>query len=196
MSASNHYILLNKPYAVLCQFTDINGRATLADLGPFPKNVYAAGRLDFDSEGLILLTNDGKLKNILLDPKYRHPRTYLVQVERVPSVEALQRLRHGVAIDRKKTLPAEVIVLNSEPDLPPRPVPIRFRKNVPTAWLQMTLIEGRNRQVRRMTASVGFPTLRLIRIRIGDLSLEGLQPGEHRKLSPHEISTLQTLIKG
>ena len=191
-----HYILLNKPHGVVCQFTDAGGRPTLGDFGRFPKDVYAAGRLDFDSEGLLLLTNDGTLKHNLLEPKYRHARTYLVQVERVPSPEALQRLRDGVILDGRKTLAAEVRLLDNEPDIPPRPVLIRFRKNVPTAWLNMTLFEGRNRQVRRMTAAVGFPTLRIFRTHIGNLSLGGLQPGQHRSLTPQEISSLRAMLRG
>jgi len=190
------YILLNKPFGVLCQFTDTMGKATLADYGPFPNDVYAAGRLDYDSEGLVLLTNDGKLKHRLLDPEYRHPKTYLVQVERIPSQEAITQLCDGVLIDGKLTLPAEVSILDKEPDLPPRSTPIRFRKNVPTAWLKITLYEGRNRQVRRMTATVGFPTLRLIRIQLGDLTLDGLLPGKHRNLSREEISSLRALLRG
>ena len=190
------YIIFNKPFGVLCQFTDTMGKATLADYGPFPNDVYAAGRLDYDSEGLVLLTNDGKLKHRLLDPEYCHPRTYLAQVEHVPSQEAITQLCNGVPIDGKTTLPAEVSILYNEPELPPRPIPIRFRKNVPTAWLRIILFEGRNRQVRRMTAAVGFPTLRLIRIQLGDLTLDGLQPGEHRNLSREEISSLRALLRG
>src|SRR5713101_7418090 len=173
-AARYRYFLFNKPYGVLCQFTDKDGRATLADFGKFPKDVYPAGRLDFDSEGLVLLTNDGILKHTLLDPKFQHPRTYLVQVERVPSEEALEELRRGVVIERKRTLPAEVTILDNEPQISPRLVPIRNRKNVPTAWLQITLGEGRNRQVRKMTAAVGHPALRLVRIAICNLTLEGL----------------------
>lgn len=189
------YILLYKPYGVLCQFTDEEGRPTLSDFGPFPKDVYAAGRLDFDSEGLLLLTNDGRLKQRLLDPENRHPKTYLAQVERIPTEDALAQLRNGVLIDGKKTLPANVTLLDHEPDFPPRPVPIRFRKNVPTAWLRITLHEGRNRQVRRMTAAAGFPTLRLVRIEIGNLSIDGLKPGEHRYLTAPEVSSLRSLVK-
>lgn len=190
------YILFNKPYGVLCQFSDTLGRRTLADFGPFPKDFYPAGRLDFDSEGLVLLTNDGPVKSLLLEPKYRHPRTYLVQVEQIPSTESLAKLRDGMLLDGKRTLPAEVVSLDREPEFPPRPVPIRFRKNVPTVWLKLTLREGRNRQVRRMTAMAGHPALRLIRIAIGELTLEGLQPGEHRNLSQHELAWLGSLFKG
>ena len=184
------YILLNKPYGVLCQFSGGEGRITLAEYGPFPNDVYPAGRLDADSEGLVLLTNDGALKHRLLEPQYGHPRSYLVQVEGIPEDEALASLRRGVVIERRRTLPSEVNLLDREPELPPRPVPIRFRKNVPVAWLRMTLREGRNRQVRKMTAAVGHPALRLVRIQIGSLDIGSLRPGEHRALLPGEIAQL------
>ncbi len=184
---STRSFLFFKPYGVLCQFTGGGGRPTLADFGPFPRDVYAAGRLDADSEGLVLLTNDNALKSRLTDPRYAHPRTYLVQVERPPGAEALRTLREGLMIDGVRTRPANVRLLNSEPDLPPRPVPVRYRKSVPTAWLQLTLREGRNRQVRRMTAAVGHPTLRLVRVRIGGLSPGGLLPGQSRELRPNEL---------
>ena len=187
----NRSFLLNKPYGVLSQFTSEGGRPTLSQFGPFPGDVYAAGRLDADSEGLLLLTNDGSLKHFLTEPRFGHPRTYLVQVERVPESGALERLRRGVLIQGVKTRPASVTLLDREPDVPARPVPIRFRKNVPTAWLEITLHEGRNRQVRRMTAAVGFPTLRLIRIRIGTLSIQGLRPGEWREVREEEIAELR-----
>ncbi len=167
-----------KPYGVVSQFTPEGGHQSLADFGPFPSDVYPVGRLDWDSEGLLLLTNDNRLKHRLTDPKFEHPRAYYVQVERVPDNVALQRLCEGVVIGGKKTKPAKARLLTSEPDLPPRPVPIRFRKNVPTAWLELTLTEGRNHQVRKMTAAVGYPTLRLVRIRVGAFSLGKLKPGE------------------
>jgi 23S rRNA pseudouridine2457 synthase len=182
--------LFFKPYGVLCQFTDTEGRSTLADFGPFPRDVYAAGRLDADSEGLVLLTNDNTLKSRLTDPRYSHPRTYLVQVERVPEEKALQKLRDGITIEGRRTRPAVVRLLSEEPDLPPRIVPIRYRKNVPTAWIEITLREGRNRQIRRMTAAVGNPTLRLVRIRIGELSIAGLVPGASREIRPEELKPL------
>ncbi len=172
---------------MLCQFSDKEGRPTLSDLGKFPKDVYPVGRLDFDSEGLVLLTNDNELKHKLLEPKFKHPRTYLTQVERIPDAEAIDKLRSGVIIDGKKTLPAKVKLLSEEPDLPPRSVPIRFRKNIPTAWLEITIYEGRNRQVRKMTATVGRPTLRLVRIKIGDLELGDLKPGEFREINFSEF---------
>ena len=181
------YYLFYKPFNVLCQFTDEGGRDTLAKYGPFPNDVYPAGRLDYDSEGLVLLTNDGSLKNRLLEPKYAHPRTYLVQVEGVPKPGQLEEIRNGVVIYGEKMRGAEVSIIEGEPDLPPRPVPIRFRKSIPTTWIELTIRQGRNRQVRKMTAAVGLPTLRLVRIKIGGLMLEGLLPGEWRELSSDEI---------
>lgn len=191
---SFRYFIFYKPHGVLCQFTGVDEKPTLASFGPFPKDVYPVGRLDTDSEGLLLLTNDGSLKNQLLEPRFQHPRTYLAQVERIPDEAALGRLRSGVTIEGKKTLPANVVLLPNEPDLPPRPIPIRFRKNVPTAWIELVLHEGRNRQVRKMTAAVGHPTLRLIRVGIGSLSLHGLSPGQHRELSAEEIRSLQDSV--
>jgi 23S rRNA pseudouridine2457 synthase len=186
----SRYIIFNKPYGTLCQFTDKSGKDTLANYGPFPNDVYPAGRLDADSEGLVLLTNDGLLKSFLLAPRYKHPRTYLAQVERIPFEENLQKLRNGIIIENKKTLPAKIRLLEEEPNFPPRIVPIRFRKNVPTCWLEITLTEGRNRQVRKMTATIGHPTLRLIRIMIDTISMEGLKPGESRELTDQEQDTL------
>ncbi|MBI4546593.1 MAG: pseudouridine synthase [Ignavibacteriae bacterium] len=188
------YILFNKPYGVLCQFTDKEGTKTLGDYRPFPNDVYPAGRLDADSEGLVLLTNDGLLKHFLIEPRYQHPRTYLVQVEHSPTGEVINCLRAGVIIERRKTLPAEVQLLSQEPILPPRSVPIRSRKTVPTAWLKITLREGRNRQVKKMTSAVGHPTLRLVRIAIGPLTLGALKPGESRELSEKEVEKLRQFI--
>ena len=195
MQISDSYSIFYKPYGIICQFSDREGRNTLSHYGPFPPDVYSVGRLDADSEGLVLLTNDGKLKHFLLEPKYQHPRTYLVQVERVPTAEILNRLRSGVVIEKIKTLPTQVKLLTHEPILPERSVPIRFRKTVPTTWLEITLHEGRNRQVRKMTAAIGHPTLRLIRIRIGSLTLEGLKPGESRELTKQEIKSLKQLVR-
>jgi 23S rRNA pseudouridine2457 synthase len=184
------YIAFNKPFAVLCQFTrpPDSAKSTLDDFG-FPKGVYPVGRLDYDSEGLLLLSDDAALNDALLNPKWAHERIYLAQVENVPAAEALSRLAKGVVIEQYMTAPARVTLLENEPELPPREIPIRFRKNIPTAWVQLALTEGRNRQVRKMTASVGHPTLRLVRIAIGALSLFdlGLSPGEWRKLSLKEI---------
>ena len=190
-----HYILFHKPYGVLSQFTPEGDRQTLKDFGPFPGNVYAAGRLDADSEGLLLLTNDNSLKHRLTDPKYGHERTYLVQIERIPDERVLRRLRDGVFVEGRKTAPAGVRLLEEEPDLSPRSTPIRYRKSVPTAWLELTLTEGRNRQVRKMTAAIGHPTLRLVRTRIGPLTLERLAPGEYRWLTKREVSSLQEVVK-
>lgn len=166
-----------KPYGVLTQFTDRQGRPTLADYIHMPA-IYAAGRLDHDSEGLLLLTDSGPLIARLTQPQYAHPRTYWAQVERIPDEAALQRLRDGVDLNDGRTHLAQARLLDSPPDLPERPVPIRYRKNVPTAWLEITLTEGRNRQARRMTAAVGHPTLRLVRWAIGPVTLAGLQPGQ------------------
>lgn len=174
-----------KPYGVLTQFTDRAGRPTLTDYIRVP-GVYAAGRLDLDSEGLLLLTDDARLKTRLTEPRFGHPRTYLVQVERIPDEAALDQLRQGVMLSDGLTLPAQVERLAAAPDLPPRDPPIRFRKSVPDCWIKLTLTEGRNRQVRRMTAAVGHPTLRLVRWAIGPITLEGLQPGQSLELSAGE----------
>ena len=183
------YLALFKPYDVLTQFTDAAGRATLKDFVTVP-GVYPVGRLDRDSEGLLLLTDDGRLAHRLTDPRYEHPRTYLVQVERVPTPEAVEALQAGVVLNDGPTRPAEVELLDDPPDLPGRPVPIRFRKNVPTAWLRLTIREGRNRQVRRMTAAVGFPTLRLVREAVGPVRLGLLAPGAWRDLTAEERRAL------
>lgn len=178
-------ILLNKPYLVLCQFTDPDGRPTLADYVTAP-GVYPAGRLDHDSEGLVLLTDDGRLQSRIAEPQHKLPKTYWAQVEGVPDAEALRRLREGVALKDGVTLPARVEVI-AAPDVWPRVPPIRERRHIPTTWLALTITEGRNRQVRRMTAAVGCPTLRLIRWRIGRWTLEGLGPGEWREDSVTRI---------
>ncbi len=184
------YILFYKPYGVLSQFTDSEGRQTLKDYIPVP-DVYPVGRLDWDSEGLVLLTDDGRLQHRLSDPKYGHPRTYWVQVERIPDDGAIDRLATGVEIQDYRTKPALVKLLSGEPDLPPRDPPIRERQHIPTAWLELTLTEGKNRQVRRMTAAVGFPTLRLVRVAIDPLSLAGLELGMWRDLTTTEVKSLK-----
>lgn len=180
-------LALNKPHGVLCQFTDRGGgsarRRTLADYVTVPA-VYAAGRLDFDSEGLLLLTDDGALAHRLTDPHRGTDKTYVVQVEGTPSAEQLERLRKGIQLNDGPTRPARVRRLATAPDwLWPRDPPVRFRKTVPDAWLELTIHEGRNRQVRRMTAAVGLPTLRLIRTRVGDVELGDLAPGRWRMVS-------------
>jgi 23S rRNA pseudouridine2457 synthase len=189
---AHHYILFYKPFGVLCQFSG-QGR-TLNDYIPIA-DVYSAGRLDRDTEGLLFLTSDGALQHRLTDPRFAHPRTYWVQVEGIPSESALRELAHGVVIQGYRTRPAEVRRLQEEPRLPPRNPPIRFRKTVPTTWIEITLAEGRNRQVRRMTAAVGHPTLRLVRAAIGDLRLEELQPGEWREITPRELKELKTPVR-
>ena len=175
-------IAFNKPYGVLCQFTDRSTppRRTLADFG-LPAGVYPAGRLDFDSEGLLLLTDDGVLAHRLTDPKHKQAKTYRVQVEGDPDDAALAALRSGVVLNDGPTLPAQAKRIEP-PGLWPRDPPVRFRKTVPDAWLELTLREGRNRQVRRMTAAVGLPTLRLVRVAIGEHRLDRLMPGEWRNL--------------
>ncbi|MBD9535974.1 pseudouridine synthase [Stenotrophomonas sp. ATCM1_4] len=176
-------IAFNKPFNVLCQFTDRSQppRATLAGFG-LPANVYAAGRLDYDSEGLLLLTDNGNLAHRLTDPKHKQPKTYWVQVEGVPSEDRLQALRDGVQLNDGPTLPAGVQRMEQAPAVWERNPPVRFRKTVPDAWLAITIREGRNRQVRRMTAAVGLPTLRLVRAAMGPYALEDLQPGQWREV--------------
>lgn len=173
-------ILFNKPYNVLSQFTDADARETLADYIDV-KGVYPAGRLDRDSEGLLLLTDDGRLQQRLSDPRFKQEKTYWVQVERVPDDTALQQLRRGVRLKDGMTRPARARLIDA-PALWPRQPPVRFRKNVPTAWLELVITEGRNRQVRRMTAAVGFPTLRLVRVAIGQWQLGDLAPGQWREV--------------
>ncbi len=175
-------IAFNKPYGVLCQFTDAAGRPTLADYVQ-QTGVYAAGRLDQDSEGLLLLTDDGRLAHRLTDPRHKQTKTYLVQVEGAIGAAALQALRDGVRLRDGLTLPALAEPAEEPDSLWPRDPPIRFRQAIPTSWLSLTLGEGRNRQVRRMTAAVGFPTLRLIRMRIGEHALDGLAPGQLRRIA-------------
>lgn len=179
-SARPVLILLNKPFQVLCQFTDKEGRATLADYVDVP-GVYAAGRLDYDSEGLVALTNSGKLQSLISDPANKLPKTYLVQVEGEPDEASLDKLRKGVLLKDGMTRPAEAELLGLEPDIWPRTPPIRFRKSVADSWLRITITEGKNRQVRRMTAAVGHPVLRLIRVSIGSWELGGLKPGEWKE---------------
>ena len=174
-------ILFNKPYQVLSQFTDGEGRQTLADYIDIPA-VYAAGRLDRDSEGLLLLTDDGKLQQRLSNPRYKNWKTYLTEVEGTPQTEQITRLQQGVTLKDGPTLQAKARVIDEPVSLWPRHPPVRFRKSIPTNWVEIKIREGRNRQIRRMTAAVGLPTLRLIRTQIGEWKLEELPPGEWREI--------------
>ncbi len=185
--SSNCYILFYKPYAVLSQFSPEHNKETLKDYLSLPNDIYPVGRLDYDSEGLLLLTNDNEIKNRLTNPKFEHPKTYLAQVERIPNEESLKKLRDGLVIEGVKTKPAEAELLLEDPNFSARSTPIRFRKNVPTAWIKIVLREGRNRQVRKMTAAIGHPTLRLVRITIGNIGIEELKPGEWKDIALHEI---------
>jgi 23S rRNA pseudouridine2457 synthase len=186
------YLIFHKPYGVMSQFTDEAGHPGLKHYINVP-DVYPAGRLDHDSEGLLLLTDDGVLANRVASPAYEHPKTYWVQVEGLPDEAALARLREGVEIQGQRTLPAEARLL-ADPGLTDRDPPIRFRKSIPTSWIELVLREGRNRQVRRMTAAVGFPTLRLLRVAIGPLKLGSLPQGQWRDLTDDEIRVLKSLL--
>ena len=187
MPPRHHYIVFHKPYGVLSQFTAETGSRwrTLADFD-LPKDIYAAGRLDADSEGLLLLTDDGPLIKKLLEPRFAHPRTYWVQVEGVATPEALERLRKGVGIQGYRTKPCQARVMDA-PTLAERVPPIRYRARIPTCWVELILMEGKNRQVRRMTAAVGYPTLRLIRVAMGEVRLDDLAAGKWRELSRDEV---------
>ena len=183
-------IIFYKPYKVLSSFSDPENRPTVGNYVNVP-DVYAAGRLDYDSEGLLLLTSDGKLAHRITHPRYKLEKTYLAQVENIPNPTALNQLRIGVELKGRRTRPAKIKLLQTEPQLFPRDTPIRFRKNVPTAWLEIRLREGRKRQIRRMTAAVGHPTLRLIRIAIGPIHLVNLKPGDWRELDKEELNLLK-----
>ena len=183
------YVLLNKPYEVLTQFTDETGRQTLKDFVDVP-GIYPVGRLDYDSEGLVLLTDDKQLQHRLSEPRFKVPKTYWVQVEGVPTEEALENLRRGVDLKTGFTSPAEVELLSDAPQLWERSKPVRFRAAIPTSWVQIRISQGMNRQVRKMTAAVGFPTLRLVRVQLADLKVADLQPGQWRELTEREVQAL------
>lgn len=189
-SGPTRTLIFYKPYQVLSSFTDPEGRATAGDFVTVP-DVYAAGRLDYDSEGLMILTSDGKLAHRITHPRYKLKKVYLVQVEYIPDLVALQKLRQGVFVKGKQTRPAEAELLEQAPQLAERIPPIRYRNNIPTAWLKITLREGRKRQVRHMTAAVGHPTLRLVRAAIGPLTLAELEPGQWRDLTEEELDRLK-----
>jgi 23S rRNA pseudouridine2457 synthase len=192
---NNRYIIFHKPYGVLSQFTQESPKhITLKEYINVP-DVYPVGRLDWDSEGLLLLTNDGKLQHRLAHPRFGHRRTYWAQVERIPDADAIYKLQTGLEIQDYRTRPAQVRLLLEEPPVNERIPPIRFRKSVPTAWLEMTLTEGKNRQVRRMTAAVGFPTLRLIRVSIANIQLDDLASGQWREITPLELTKLNHPLK-
>ena len=183
-------IAFNKPYGVLSQFTpDGSPNRSLSEFG-FPPRVYPIGRLDADSEGLLLLSDETQLNQRLLHPKHSHARIYWAQVERIPSWEAVEQLEHGVILQGRRTLKCRAWILEPQPKVPPRDPPIRFRKNVPDCWIALQLTEGRNRQVRRMTAAIGHPTLRLIRVQIGEFPLADLAPGEWSELAASERALL------
>lgn len=190
------YLLFHKPYDVLTQFTPEpgSGARTLKDFVRVP-GVYAAGRLDRDSEGLLLLTNDGWLQHQLTDPRFAHAKTYWAQVEGIPSRDALDQLASGVSLRDSRTRPAQARLLAADPPLPPRDPPIRYRANIPTAWIELIITEGKNRQVRRMTAAVGHPTLRLVRAALGPLPLGELAPGHYRELTSSEIRYLLDFMR-
>ncbi|HXT09940.1 MAG TPA: pseudouridine synthase [Candidatus Angelobacter sp.] len=179
-------IAFHKPYGVISQFTpDGSPNRPLAEFG-FPKGIYPIGRLDADSEGLLLLSDEAEFNQKLLHPTRAHEREYWVQVERIPTAESLATLQRGVVLQGRKTLPCQARMLDPQPEMPPREPAIRFRKTVPACWIALELIEGKNRQVRRMTAAIGHPTLRLVRVRIGRFELAGLEPGKWKILSPAE----------
>ncbi|MFH1197419.1 MAG: pseudouridine synthase [bacterium] len=185
------YYLVNKPYGVLTQFTDPDGRKTLKDLFDFPKDVYPIGRLDLDSEGLLLLSNDKSIVDYLLNPAHGHEREYYAQVEGIPNEDDLKKFEDGILIKGIKTLPAKTKLI-SDPGFPERIPPIRERRNIPTSWISITLNEGKFHQVRKMTAAIGYPTLRLVRVRIKELKLGDMPPGAVRELTAVEIESLRS----
>ncbi len=179
------YIIFNKPYGIECQFSGENPDITLAKFS-FPKNVYPVGRLDKDSEGLLVLSDDGNFINKVLAPKFEKEKTYWVQVENIPDQDSLKRFSKGLEIKDYKTKPCKIKIIN-DPLVPERIPPIRVRKTIPTAWLEIIITEGKNRQVRRMTAAIGHPTLRLIRFQVGKINLKNLKPGEWIKVNKEDI---------
>jgi 23S rRNA pseudouridine2457 synthase len=191
------YFIIYKPFHVLSQFTSEEGKQTLRDFFKVPPDVYPVGRLDYDSEGLLILSNDATLNHRLLNPQFLHEREYWVQVEGAMDAAAIRHLRTGVTITvngkNHHTRPARAEVFDQGPDLPERNPPIRYRKHIPTCWVRLVLTEGKNRQVRKMTAQTGFPTLRLVRYRIVGITLDGLQPGDMRELNRNEIYKLLNL---
>jgi 23S rRNA pseudouridine2457 synthase len=180
------YIIFHKPFNVLSQFTSEDGARSLSEFN-LPPHIYAAGRLDKDSEGLLLLTDDGPLIEKLLNPKNQKVKTYWALVERLPSEESLQKMRQGLKIEDYVTLPCEVKILDPQPQVPPRDPPVRIRKSIQDYWLEIKIVEGKNRQVRKMTAAIGHPTLRLMRKKMLNLHLDGLKPGEWKEISRDEI---------
>ncbi|WP_242692299.1 pseudouridine synthase [Aridibaculum aurantiacum] len=190
----HYYFIIYKPFQVLSQFTSQEAKTTLADVFKVPKDVYPVGRLDYDSEGLLILSNDASLNQRLLHPKHKHEREYWVQVDGAFTLEALQKIQAGVTISidgkQHRTLPCKAYIFTDAPLVPERDPPIRFRKNIPTSWIRITLHEGKNRQVRKMTAAVGFPTLRLIRHRIESITIDGMKPGDIKQYTQQEIMKL------
>ena len=191
LSGLKKYYLINKPYGVLTQFTDPEGRKTLKDLYDFPKDVYPVGRLDLDSEGLLLLSNDKSIVDYLLNPEHGHEREYYAQVEGIPKEDELKKFEDGILIKGIKTLPAKAKLI-PDPGFPGRIPPIRERRNIPTAWISIILNEGKFHQVRKMTAAIGYPTLRLVRVRIKGLILGNMLSGSVRELTDNEINSLRS----
>lgn len=195
----NHYFIVHKPFNVLSQFTSHEGKKTLKDIFDVPANVYPVGRLDYDSEGLLILTDDKKLNNHLLNPFYAHEREYWVQVENKVTQEAIEKLKKGIGITingkMHLTKPCSAQIISHPPEVAERIPPIRLRKNIPVSWLKIILTEGKNRQVRKMTAAAGFPTLRLIRYRIENITIDKLLPGEMKMLSQRELYNLLHIKK-
>lgn len=186
------YLLFYKPYNVICQFSPEGDKVTLKEFIKIP-SIYSVGRLDTDSEGLIIITDDNELKQILTEPRFKSEKTYCVQVEGIPCENDLNKIREGLVIKDYKTLPAKIRILENEPEFPERNPPVRFRKSIPTTWLEIKIKEGKNRQIRKMTAAIGFPTLRLIRTKIKHIGIDKLNPGEFRFLTKAEVSELKKI---